>query len=92
MPEQTEEHKRNKIAVYLSWFEKQGMAHIPDTQANDAGAKDVPSWRRICKVLLNNDYWCRSLSFSPTKTSNYQRYHDRIKTKRKEWGILCNSN
>ncbi|MGK9172233.1 DUF3440 domain-containing protein [Yokenella regensburgei] len=92
MPEQTAEHYRNKIAVYLHWYEKQGMAHIPDYQNCDAGAKDIPSWRRICKVLLNNDYWCRALSFSPTKTSNYKRYHDRVKNKRKEWGILCNSN
>lgn len=41
-----------------------------------------PSWRRICKVLLNNDYWCRALSFSPTKAKNYQRYNERIKGKR----------
>lgn len=92
MPEQTAEHYRNKIAVYLRWYEKHGMTRIPDMQPRDAGAKDIPSWRRICKVLLNNDYWCRALSFSPTKTSTYQKYHDRTKLKRKEWGILCNSN
>lgn len=92
MPEPSAEHYRNKIAVYLHWFEKQGFGRIPDTQPGDTGSKDVPSWRRICKVLLNNDYWCRALSFSPTKTSNYQRYHDRIKNKRNEWGILCSSN
>ncbi|HCS6774315.1 TPA: DUF3440 domain-containing protein, partial [Escherichia coli] len=56
------------------------------------GAKDIPSWRRICKVLLNNDYWCRALSFSPTKAKNYQRYNERIKGKRQEWGILCNND
>ena len=92
MPEQSAEHYRNKIAVYLRWFEKQGLPLIPDSQPGDVGAKDIPSWRRICKVLLNNDYWCRALSFSPTKTSNYKRYHERIKNKRKEWGILCNSD
>ncbi|VYT76713.1 DUF3440 domain-containing protein [Metakosakonia massiliensis] len=92
MPEQTAEHYRNKIAVYLHWYEKQGMTRIPDTQPGDAGAKDVPSWRRISKVLLNNDYWCRALSFSPTKTSSYKRYSERVKNKRKEWGILCNSD
>lgn len=92
MPEQTAEHYRNKIAVYLRWFEKQGMSDIPDSQPGDVGAKDIPSWRRICKVLLNNDYWCRALSFSPTKTSHYKRYHERLKNKRQEWGILCNSN
>jgi predicted phosphoadenosine phosphosulfate sulfurtransferase len=46
------------------------MEDIPDTQPADIGTKDIPSWRRICKVLLNNDYWCRQLSFSPTKAAN----------------------
>jgi predicted phosphoadenosine phosphosulfate sulfurtransferase len=27
----------------------------------------LPSWRRIVKVLLKNDYWVKGLSFSPTK-------------------------
>lgn len=27
----------------------------------------LPSWRRICKTLLKNDYWCKGLSFSQTK-------------------------
>ncbi|WP_139501330.1 DUF3440 domain-containing protein, partial [Escherichia coli] len=26
-----------------------------------------PSWRRICKTLIKNDFWCRTLSFSPNK-------------------------
>lgn len=67
MPETTAEHYRNKIAVYLQWYKKKGMDNIPQTQEGDIGSKDIPSWRRICKVLLNNDYWCRALSFSPTK-------------------------
>src|SRR5690606_29570773 len=92
MPVSTAEHYRNKIAVYLRWYEKRGMTDIPDSQEGDIGAKDIPSWRRICKVLLNNDYWCRALSFSPTKTSNYQRYNERMKNKRKEWGILCGND
>lgn len=58
----------------------------------DIGSKDVPSWRRICKVLLNNDYWCRQLSFSPTKANQYKRYRERMNKKRQQWGILCNDN
>ncbi|ENL5797945.1 DUF3440 domain-containing protein, partial [Shigella sonnei] len=70
MPEKTAEHYRNKIAIYLHWYQKKGI-EVPQTQQGDIGAKDIPSWRRICKVLLNNDYWCRALSFSPTKAKNY---------------------
>ncbi|TDN50719.1 phosphoadenosine phosphosulfate reductase [Scandinavium goeteborgense] len=91
MPPATANHYRNKIAVYLHWYQKRGMDPIPDTQPKDIAAKDIPSWRRICKVLLNNDYWCRMLSFSPTKAKYHQRYNQRIANKRQEWGILCNS-
>lgn len=89
MPPDTAEHYRNKIAIYLRWYQKQGFSNIPDSQDGDTGYKDIPSWRRICKVLLTNDYWCKMLSFSPTKMSNYSRYRERIANKRKEWGILC---
>ncbi|EBR7912706.1 phosphoadenosine phosphosulfate reductase [Salmonella enterica] len=92
MPEVTAEHYRNKIAVYLQWYKKKGMDTIPQTQQGDIGSRDVPSWRRICKVLLNNDYWCRALSFSPTKPKGYQRYNERMKAKRQQWGILCNTD
>lgn len=92
MPAPTANHYKNKIAVYLNWYRKKGMADIPDTQEGDIGAKDIPSWRRICKVLLNNDYWCRALSFSPNKPGNYKRYNERINNKRKEWGILCDND
>ncbi|WHP30128.1 phosphoadenosine phosphosulfate reductase [Trabulsiella odontotermitis] len=91
MPQKTAEHYRNKIAIYLHWYQKRGE-EIPDTQHGDTGSKDIPSWRRICKVLLNNDYWCRMLSFSPTKPEHYQRYSSHMAKKRKEWNILCNNN
>ncbi|WP_251992155.1 hypothetical protein, partial [Escherichia coli] len=29
---------------------------------------------------------------APTKAKNYQRYNERIKGKRQEWGILCNND
>lgn len=92
MPYSTADHYKNKIAVYLNWYRKKGMEDIPDCQAGDTGSRDIPSWRRICKVLLNNDYWCRQLSFSPTKASNYTNYCTRMRKKRKEWGVFCKNN
>ncbi|EGM1627622.1 DUF3440 domain-containing protein [Salmonella enterica] len=89
MPEKTAEHYRNKIAVYLHWYQTRGYPEdIPDEQDNDLGSRDVPSWRRICKTLIRNDYWCRTLSFSPNKPRHYERYLQRMKERRKEWGIL----
>lgn len=42
MPVKTAEHYRNKIAIYLHWYQKKGI-EVPQTQQGDIGAKDVPS-------------------------------------------------
>jgi hypothetical protein len=68
MPQNTAEHYRNKIAIYLHWYQKRGMEDIPDTQDGDIGAKDIPSWRRICKVYLITTTGagrCRSARINP---------------------------
>lgn len=68
MPPYLAEHYRQKIDKFLKWWEKEGLTSIPDyADIKDEAKKKVPSWRRICKVLLKNDYWCKGLSFSQTK-------------------------
>lgn len=73
MPPPTAAHYRRKIAVFLRWWRKHGAAHgcvgrIPDEADPRLEAKrKAPSWRRICKTLLKNDYWCKGLSFTQTK-------------------------
>lgn len=45
MPEKTAEHYRNKIAVYLRWYQTHGYPDdIPDEQENNTGGSDIPSW------------------------------------------------
>lgn len=66
MPPATAEHYRCKISIYLKWYkEREYPINIPDLQDKDLDIKDIPSWRRICKVIIKNDYWCKMLSFSP---------------------------
>ncbi|GAB51730.1 phosphoadenosine phosphosulfate reductase [Atlantibacter hermannii] len=89
LPPATAEHYRNKIAVYLQWYRQRDYPDdIPDYQEKDTGSKDIPSWRRICRTLLRNDYWCRSLSFSPTRTHHYERWKKRVQEKRKLWQVI----
>jgi len=89
MPPRTAEHYKNKIAVYIKWWTTRGY---PDDIPHEADKKletlgKAPSWRKIAKSILRNDYWCRWLGFSPTKTAAYQRYMDLMKRRRKEWKI-----
>lgn len=89
MPPQTAEHYRNKIAVFIRWWWAKGVSHIPDhADHKEEAAKKAPSWRRICKALLRNDYWCKGLSFTQTSSPNYKKYKKMMKAKRMEWGIM----
>jgi predicted phosphoadenosine phosphosulfate sulfurtransferase len=87
LPEHMAEHYRNKIHVFLRWWEKNGYPNgIPDqADAKLESARKAPSWRRIAKMLLRNDYWAKGLSFSQTKHGfHYQQYLNRIKKEREE--------
>lgn len=88
MPTPTAEHYRNKISVWIRWYHIKGnREEIPDELPGDLGPKDKPSWRRVCKVLLKNDYWCKTLCFSPTKTAAFEKYQKLMKKRRAAWGI-----
>jgi len=85
-PERTAEHFRDKIAVFLKWYTDRGFPNgIPDDGPLD---KSQPSWKRICKALLRNDYWCKGLSFSQHKSGAYEKYQKLMKRRRREWKLI----
>lgn len=91
MPEVSREHYKTKIAAFLKWWQERGYPNgIPDTidRKLETGRK-APSWRRIGKVLLKQDWWCKGLSFSQhTSNESYWKYRKIMKERRKRWKIL----
>ena len=94
MPDHMAEHYKNKIFKFIEWHEVRGWVDaenvkrfdIPDEYdpKMEAGRK-APSWRRICKMLLRNDYWAKGLSFNQTKDGYfYKKYMERVKKDREE--------
>ena len=86
MPPVTQEHYKNKIYKFVKWWKERGYPDgIPDeADYQMEQKKNVPSWRRICKSLLRNDYWCKGLSFSQQKSTAYEAYLKRIKQEREQ--------
>lgn len=88
MPPKTSLHYKNKISVYLKWYRERGYPEdIPDHHEGDLNHPNIPSWRKICKTLLRNDYWCKGLGFSPTKTTAYAKYLKLMERRKKEWNL-----
>lgn len=87
MPPKTKEHYQNKILLFRRWWIARGYSpDIPDEATLDMEMKrDVPSWRRVCKSLLRNDYWCKGLGFSQHKSEAYHKYMELMRRRKAEW-------
>lgn len=89
MPPHMEQHYRDKILLFTKWWIERGYPDgIPDEADYAMEAKRLaPSWRRICKSLLRNDYWGKGLGFSQQKSGAYAAYQALMRKRREKWQI-----
>ena len=85
MPAVTRDHY---LPVFRSWLrrwqERGYYTEIPDEAPRELENKKwVPSWRRLCKVLLRNDWWCKGLGLTQPKSEAYAKFLE-IKKSKKE--------
>lgn len=92
LPRKTAEHYAERIRRFFGGWTKRGYKVIPDeVDQNVENLHFAPSWRRVAKTLLRNDYWCKGLGFSQPKSEAYGKYLElkgkiRTKAKPKKWG------
>lgn len=92
LPRQTAEHYAERIRRFFGGWSKRGYSVMPDEADSDVeNLHFAPSWRRVCKTLLRNDFHCKGLGFSQPKSEAYGRYLElkgKIRTKSKpvKWG------
>lgn len=86
LPKVTQEHYLNKIYTFEKWWKERGYnSGIPDEAPKILESQKLaPSWRRVCKSLLRNDFWCKGLGFTQHKTDAYKKYLDLKKRQREE--------
>lgn len=92
LPRKTAEHYAERIRRFFGGWTKRGYKVMPDeVDQNVENLHFAPSWRRVAKTLLRNDYWCKGLGFSQPKSEAYGKYlqlKGKIRTKAKpvKWG------
>lgn len=75
MPKKTREHYSYRFKKFLSGWHDRGYTNIPDEAPEELENKCwCPSWRRMCKILLRNDYWCKGLGQAQPKSEAYQLF------------------
>ena len=89
MPPQMTQHYADKVLLFQKWWMNRGYPNgIPDEAPYALEAKRLaPSWRRVCKSLLRNDYWCKGLGFSQHKSAAYLKYQELMRKRREKWGV-----
>lgn len=77
MPKKTREHYTIRFKKFIYGWHKRGYPVIPDEAPPELEAKCwAPSWRRMCKVLLRNDWWCHGLGMAQPKSAAYQKFKE----------------
>ncbi len=76
LPKPASDHYITKFKVFIGWWKKRGYPDgIPDEAPPTLeNGRIAPSWRRICKVLLRNDWWVKGLAFTQPKSAAYGKY------------------
>ena len=82
LPVKMQENYRQKFIKFISGWKKRGYEVIPDEAPHDLEVKQwAPSWRRMCRCILRNDYYCKGLGQTQPKSEAYGKFKD-IKQKR----------
>ena len=85
LPKVTREHYLRKFRMFIRGWKGRGYETIPDEAPRVLETKHwAPSWRRLCKVLLRNDYWCKGLGLTQPKSHAYQQYMELVASRRNQ--------
>lgn len=75
MPEVTRDHYTERFKGFIRGWKARGYGEIPDEAPKVLeDAHWAPSWRRMCKVLLRNDWWCKGLGLTQPRSDAYGVY------------------
>lgn len=75
MPKATRDHYIHNFTTFMKGWLGRGYDEIPDEAPRVLEDQMwAPSWRRMAKVLLRNDYWCKGLGLTQPKSDAYGDY------------------
>jgi predicted phosphoadenosine phosphosulfate sulfurtransferase len=76
MPKVTQSHYMPRLKSFVRGWKGRGYIEvIPDEAPVVLENKHwAPSWRRMCKVLLRNDWWCKGLGLTQPKSDAYGEF------------------
>lgn len=75
LPPKTRDHYAERFKKFVVGWHRRGYDVIPDEAPPQLESKQwAPSWRRMAKCILRNDYWCKGLGQTQPKSEAWQRF------------------
>lgn len=89
MPKKTREHYIHRFKKFISGWKDRGYTTIPEEAPAELEAMCwAPSWRRMCKTILRNDYWCKGLGQSQPLSEAYGKFKEIQKKKKNPQSVI----
>ena len=83
LPVNMQQHYKNNFIKFIVGWKKRGYHLIPDEAPHELEVKCwAPSWKRMARCILRNDYYCKGLGQTQPKSEAYEKYKA-IKEKRR---------
>lgn len=83
LPGKMQAHYRERFKKFIVGWKKRGYSKIPDQAPHDLEVKCwAPSWKRMARCILRNDFYCKGLGQTQPKSEAYEKYKA-IKEKRR---------
>ena len=83
LPGKMQTHYKERFKKFIIGWKKRGYDKIPDQAPHDLEIKCwAPSWKRMSRCILRNDYYCKGLGQTQPKSEAYEKYKS-IKEKRR---------
>jgi predicted phosphoadenosine phosphosulfate sulfurtransferase len=75
LPKKMQDNYREKFVKFICGWKKRGYEVMPDFAPHDLEVKQwAPSWRRMCRCILRNDYYCKGLGQTQPKSEAYGKF------------------
>ena len=75
MPKITKDNYYGRFKKFIVGWKKRGYETIPDEAPHILEVKCwVPSWKRMCRCILRNDYYCKGIGQTQPKSEAYQKF------------------
>lgn len=83
LPKKTQQNYRERFEKFIAGWIQRGYKSIPDEAPHSLEVKCwAPSWKRMARCILRNDYYCKGLGQTQPLSEAYEKYKS-IKAKRK---------